>query len=68
MLDGPATSTDRSATIIVYCARGPGARSLFVAQTLTSMGCEHVEVLGGGLVDWAEPGLRVAGETEPAIA
>jgi rhodanese-related sulfurtransferase len=61
-------SADRSARILVYCTRGPGARSLFAAQTLRSMGYEHVEVLHGGLVAWAEAGLPVDGETEPATA
>jgi rhodanese-related sulfurtransferase len=61
-------SGDRSARILVYCTRGPGARSLFAAQTLTSMGYDHVEVLGGGLMAWAEAGLPVDSETEPATA
>jgi rhodanese-related sulfurtransferase len=61
-------SADRSAKILVYCTRGPGARSLFAAQTLRSMGYEHVEVLSGGLVAWAESGLPVGSETEPAAA
>jgi rhodanese-related sulfurtransferase len=59
-------SADRSARILVYCTRGPGARSLLAAQTLTSMGYERVEVLGGGLMAWAEAGLPVEGENQPA--
>ena len=61
-------SADRAARILVYCTRGPGARSLFASQTLASMGYERVEVLGGGLMAWAEAGLPVEGETEPATA
>lgn len=63
-----ALSADRSARILVYCTKGPGARSLLAAQTLRSMGYESVEVLGGGLVAWAEAGLPVEGETQPATA
>ena len=61
-------SADRSARILVYCTKGPGARSLLAAQTLRSMGYERVEVLGGGLMAWAEAGLPVEGETQPATA
>lgn len=61
-------SADRAARILVYRTKGPGARSLFASQTLTSMGYERVEVLGGGLMAWAEAGLPVEGETEPATA
>jgi rhodanese-related sulfurtransferase len=61
-------TADRAARILVYCTKGPGARSLLSARTLTSMGYERVEVLGGGLVAWTEAGLPVEGETEPATA
>jgi rhodanese-related sulfurtransferase len=57
-----ALTADRSARILVYCTKGPGARSLLAAQTLASMGYERVEVLGGGLVAWAEAGLPVESE------
>jgi rhodanese-related sulfurtransferase len=63
-----ALSGDQSARILVYCTKGPGARSLLAAQTLRSMGYERVEVLGGGLNAWAEAGLPVEGEGQPAIA
>jgi len=49
----------------VYCTKGPGARSLLAAQTLTNMGYENVEVLGGGLNAWAEAGLPVESEAQP---
>lgn len=63
-----ALSSDRSARILVYCTKGPGARSLLAAQTLNSMGYERVEVLGGGLMAWAEAGLPVEDVTAPATA
>jgi rhodanese-related sulfurtransferase len=52
----------------VYCTKGPGARSLLAAQTLKGMGYENVEVLEGGLTAWAEAGLPVEKETQPATA
>lgn len=58
-------SADRSARILVYCTRGPSARSVLAAQTLASMGYKRVEVLGGGLIAWAEAGLPVEGESAP---
>ena len=58
-------TANRSVRILVYCTKGPGARSLLAAQTLKSMGYEHVEVLGGGLMAWAEAGLPVERETQP---
>lgn len=48
--------------------KGPSARSLLAAQTLSSMGYEHVEVLGGGLNAWAEAGLPVEARAQPATA
>ena len=64
----PALSADQSARILVYCTKGPGARSLLAAQTLSSMGYENVEVLGGGLNAWTEAGLPVEGASQPATA
>ena len=64
----PSLTADRGARILVYCTKGPGARSLLAAQTLSSMGYERVEVLGGGLIAWAEAGLPVEGETARATA
>jgi rhodanese-related sulfurtransferase len=55
----PALSAAQADRILVYCAKGPGARSLLAAQTLKSMGFENVEVLGGGLIGWDEAGLPV---------
>ncbi len=57
-----ALCADPSARILVYCTKGPGARSLLAAQTLARMGYERAEVLGGGLVAWTEAGLPVEGE------
>ena len=50
-------SAERSARVLVYCTKGPGARSLFAARTLMDMGYETVDVLAGGLNAWAEAGL-----------
>lgn len=61
-------SADQSARIVVYCTKGPGARSLFAAQTLASMGYENVEVLGGGLIAWAEAGLPVEASQQPVAS
>jgi rhodanese-related sulfurtransferase len=55
----PVLSAGQSERILVYCSKGPGARSLLAAQTLASMGFERVEALGGGLIAWAEAGLPV---------
>lgn len=54
-----ALNEGRSERILVYCTKGPGARSLLAAQTLTSMGYARVEVLDGGLIAWDEAGLPV---------
>lgn len=64
----PTLSADRAARILVYCTKGPGARSLLAAQTLKDMGYGRVEVLGGGLIGWAEAGLPVDTEIQPATA
>jgi rhodanese-related sulfurtransferase len=63
-----ALSGARSGRILVYCTKGPGARSLLAAQTLTSMGFERVEVLSGGLMAWTEAGLPADSESQPASA
>jgi rhodanese-related sulfurtransferase len=60
----PALSSDRTARILLYCTKGPGARSLLAAQTLRGMGYDHVEVLGGGLTAWMEAGLPVESNVE----
>jgi rhodanese-related sulfurtransferase len=57
-------SSNRATGILVYCTKSPGARSLLAAQTLASMGYEHVDALAGGLNAWAEAGLPL--ETGPA--
>jgi rhodanese-related sulfurtransferase len=58
----PVLSSDPTARILVYCTKAPSARSVLAAQTLTSMGYEHVETLEGGLNAWAEASLPVEGE------
>jgi rhodanese-related sulfurtransferase len=62
----PGLTADRSARVLVYCTKGPGARSLLAAQTLAAMGYERTEALAGGLVAWAEAGLPTEGEPQPA--
>lgn len=62
----PTLSGNVSARVLVYCTKNPGARSFLAAQTLGRMGYEGVEVLGGGLIAWAESGLPVESEHQPA--
>lgn len=52
-------NAERASRIVVYCTKGPGARSLLAARTLMSMGYDNVEVLDGGLIAWVEAGLPV---------
>jgi rhodanese-related sulfurtransferase len=61
----PALSANRSAHVLVYCAKGPGARSLLAAQTLASMGYERVECIAGGLAGWTEAGLPTEQADQP---
>jgi rhodanese-related sulfurtransferase len=61
-----ALNAERSGRVLVYCTKGPGARSLLAAQTLASMGYKRVEVLGGGLIAWDAAGLPVQREPEAA--
>ncbi|HWD86097.1 MAG TPA: rhodanese-like domain-containing protein [Solirubrobacteraceae bacterium] len=56
-----ALAGNHSARILVYCTKGPGARSLLAGETLTTMGFERVETRAGGLVAWSEAGLPVHG-------
>jgi rhodanese-related sulfurtransferase len=55
----PTLSAQRSGRLLVYCTKGPGARSLLAAQTLVKMGYESVDVLAGGLNAWGQAGLPV---------
>lgn len=57
----PGLSAGQRSRILVYCTKGPGARSLLAGETLTTMGFERVETLAGGLVAWSEAGLPVQG-------
>ena len=50
---------NRDATIVLYCTRGPSARSLLAAQTLAHMGYTDAVALEGGLTAWEEQGLPV---------
>jgi rhodanese-related sulfurtransferase len=60
-----ALTAQRSGRVLVYCTKGPGARSLFAAQTLASMGYDGVQALGGGLIAWEEEGLPVERAADP---
>ena len=44
-------------SIVVYCLRGPGFRSLAAADTLARMGYTNVKQLAGGMDAWAGAGL-----------
>jgi len=59
-------TSQQSGRVMVYCTKGPGARSLFAAQTLASMGYDRVEVLGGGLIAWEGEDLPVERAADPA--
>jgi rhodanese-related sulfurtransferase len=56
-----ALAGNRTGRILLYCTKGPGARSLLAGETLTTMGFDQVEVLTGGLSAWSEAGLAVEG-------
>ena len=58
-------SAGHSSRILVYCTKGPGARSLLAGETLVAMGFERVETLAGGLNAWTEAGLPVEGSAAP---
>jgi rhodanese-related sulfurtransferase len=53
----PALSGDKDARVVVYCLKGPGARSLLAAQTLGSMGYSNVAAMRGGFEEWRAEGL-----------
>jgi rhodanese-related sulfurtransferase len=59
-------SANPSARVLLYCTKNPSARSLLAAQTLSRMGYERAQVLGGGLNAWAESGLPVERAQQPA--
>jgi rhodanese-related sulfurtransferase len=64
----PELTGYRRERVLVYCTKGPGARSLMAAQTLAAMGYERVEALAGGLVAWAEAGLPTESEPQPVAS
>jgi rhodanese-related sulfurtransferase len=53
----PALSADKDARVIVYCLKGPGARSVLAAQTLAKMGYSNVAAMRGGFEEWRAEGL-----------
>jgi rhodanese-related sulfurtransferase len=58
-----ALAASQDGTVLVYCSRAPGVRSLLAAATLRELGYPHAAVLEGGLEEWAAAGLPV--ETAP---
>ena len=52
------------ASIVVYCLRGAGSRSLAAADTLARMGYINVRQLAGGLYAWAESGSAFEADAE----
>ena len=59
--DSPATDPtvagQREARVVTYCLKGPGARSLFAADTLAKMGFTNVAAMSAGVNGWAEAGF-----------
>jgi rhodanese-related sulfurtransferase len=53
----PQLTERQAGRVLVYCTKGPSARSLLAAQTLMRLGYEDVAVLDGGLNAWSEAGL-----------
>jgi len=52
-------TASRDRTVLVYCTRAPGVRSLLAAATLQQLGYPHAAVLDGGLEAWVNAGLFV---------
>ena len=53
----PAVAGQRGARVVTYCLKGPGARSLFAADTLAKMGFTNVAAMSAGVNGWAEAGF-----------
>ena len=53
---------DRADEIVVYCSSESCAASRYAYQILTERGYQHVRRYAGGIVDWEEAGLPLAGE------
>ena len=53
----PAIAQKRDARVVTYCVKAPGARSLFAADTLATMGFTNVAAMTAGLKGWTEAGL-----------
>ncbi len=52
-------TASRSGSVVVYCLKAPGARSLFAADTLAQMGYEQVAAMPAGVNGWTESGFEV---------
>jgi rhodanese-related sulfurtransferase len=53
----PAVADKRDARVVTYCLKAPGARSLFAADTLATMGFANVAAMTAGVSGWREAGL-----------
>jgi len=53
----PAVAAKRDARVVTYCLKGPGARSLFAADTLAKMGFKNVAAMSEGVNGWTDAGL-----------
>jgi rhodanese-related sulfurtransferase len=64
--DDPAAVLRRAGTsrpIVAYCA--VGVRSARLARALAAAGAPHVQSLRGGIFEWANRGLPLAGPSGP---
>src|SRR6266508_6085436 len=55
----PAVAEKRDAQVVTYCLKAPGARSLFAADTLATMGFTNVAAMSAGVNGWMEAGLPI---------
>jgi rhodanese-related sulfurtransferase len=55
----PAITEKRDARVVTYCLKAPGARSLFAADTLRTMGFTNVAAMSAGVNGWTEAGLPI---------
>jgi rhodanese-related sulfurtransferase len=53
----PALAERTETKVVTYCLKGPGARSLFAAETLGELGFRDVAAMSAGVNGWADAGL-----------
>jgi rhodanese-related sulfurtransferase len=58
----PTLSACRDRTVVVYCTRAPGVRSVLAAATLRELGFTDIAVLDGGLNAWRAAGLPISND------